>query len=345
MATVLVHPSRGARDGRENLKRSLEIQVDFLTTPTVHAALSDDEVAELLARHPDGKARFWGTYEGNAALIARVHEGDVVLFTGQNRVWAVGVVGLRFTNTAFAEAVWLAHPEKGTYRHIYSLVRFEPVDVPYSVVNNVLGYEESYHFQGMVVYDGSRADALIDELRLDVPETLAANYLQQDEDLAVLLGDEALAGAALIPLEAVHKEAATITVQPGERVMLRGEGKLVQAYAATIADAVAIGRQRTPAGVTDMWIQRPDNSELVEAKSVASTGYVRQALAQLLHYASAISPGPDVLTALFPTRPSDADVGLLNRYGIDCVYRVAAQEYERVPAQSGRRDLVAQFWA
>jgi hypothetical protein len=138
VVTVLVHPSRGHIDGRVNLKRSLEKAVRF-TDGEVGRSLTSDERAQLLLWHPSGEARFWGTYEHNRTKIMRVHEGDLVIFTGEGSGWAIGVVGYRFENPDFARAVWQETRGKGTYSHIYSLARFETVEIPYPMINEPLG--------------------------------------------------------------------------------------------------------------------------------------------------------------------------------------------------------------
>src|SRR5687767_3263005 len=112
MTTVLIHPSRGNKDGRVNLRISLEKEVDF-SAPPISSTLTPGQRAELLERHPTGRARFWGTYDSNRSKIMRVREGDLVIFTGEGAGWAVGVVGYRFENPLFSETLWKETEGKG----------------------------------------------------------------------------------------------------------------------------------------------------------------------------------------------------------------------------------------
>ena len=345
MATLLVHPSRGNRDGRVNLEISLARSVDFLAGE-IADTLTGEQRAELLRRHPEGRARFWGTYEHNAAKIQRVREGAVVAFTGQGGVWALGVVGFRFENPEFAATLWEETEGKGTYRHIYSLARFEEVSLPYAAINAPLGNKLTNHFQGMAVYDtGDRAQRVIDALRLEVSDLEPATYEAEDAALAEALADEvASAPPGLVPIERTGSGSTTYAVRPGQRVLRRGEAYLVAAYAATL-NGLVCGRHFTEAGVTDLWVEHSTGPELIEAKSVASRTYVRQALAQLLDYAPATPEPPTLLTALFPEKPSDDGVALLHRYGVDCLFRVGKGEFRRLGAPRGNRLRLLDFWS
>lgn len=342
--TVLIHPSLGRNDGRVRSKISLAEPVDFASDP-LRSTLSEVELAGLMARNPEGRARFWGTYPPNYPRIRQVSEGDYVLFTGQSRVWAIGEMGYRFDNRNFASALWPSQPDKGVYEHVYALSRFEPVSVSYADVNRALGNKLGNNFQQMTVVSGRRADDLVEALRLDPPSIAADEHLRADERLAELLAPETGARWSLDPVEAVHATSTAVTVPASERIMRRGEGSLVVAYVESLTGAVRCGRSRTDAGVTDLQIHHEDRTELVEAKAASSREYVRQALAQLLHYAPSLEPRPDVASALFPDRPAEDDVQLLHRYGIDCIFRTGAGAYERLSAPGKHRALLRSFWA
>ncbi|MFE7504021.1 hypothetical protein [Promicromonospora sp. NPDC057488] len=341
MTNLLIHPSRGAKDGRENLKRSLDKQVD-ISDAVFDATLTTQQKTELLRLHPDGQVRFWGTYDTNRDKIERIHEGDAVIFTGQGAVWAIGAVGFRFENDEFAQALWLTHPEKGAYQHVYSLSRFEEVQIPYEVLNGLLGYKEAFNFRRMLVHEGDTADRVIEELGIQLPTPAAATYIGRDDQLA-----EELESDPKRPLQAIESlttHEVVVTTTASTRVILRGENALVQAYAATLPDDVKFGRTSTAAGVTDLQVVSDGTHELIEAKSAADTRCVRQVLAQLLHYATSAEPAPDVVSGLFPERPNDSLTSLLHSYGIDVLFRVGVGEFTRVPAPATRRELLRGFW-
>jgi hypothetical protein len=68
--------------------------------------LTTEQRDQLRALHEDGNARFWGATPAHDGKLADVVTGDVVLFTGQNRVRAIGEVGAIFRNRALADLLW-----------------------------------------------------------------------------------------------------------------------------------------------------------------------------------------------------------------------------------------------
>ena len=190
----------------------------------------------------------------------------------------------------------------------------------------------------MAVYEGERADAVIEALRIDITPQEDAAYEAADADLAVELEEELQQTTPLSPIEAVGGTSVIRRVDGGDRVVRRGEGLLVAAYVASLPSDVEFGRNFTPAGVTDLYIRHPDGGELIEAKSVETHLYVRQALAQLLDYAPAIQPTPRLVSALFPRRPTLRGIRLLHRYGIDCIYRTGPGQYQRLEAPASARE-------
>lgn len=339
MTNLLVHPSRGARDGRENLQRSLAITVDF-RDPSY--GLDPSDVDELLLRHPSGRARFWGTYAHNQRKIQRVHEGDAVLFTGGGiGVWAVGVVGYRFESEPFASELWNTHHEKGVYRHMYSLARFEEIEIPYAAVNAPLGNRDTNHFQQMAVYSGERARAVIDVLSLD-SALGEVGYAGRDTELARRIEERT---AVRIPIEVSRTPISRVHIAGGERVIRRGEALLVQAYAASLGHANH-GRTPSSAGMPDIEVTHPDGTlELLEAKSDVSVACVRAVLAQLLHYASAAVRPPHVVSGLFPEEPPRDLVAFLNRFGVDVVFMTGRCKFHRIPARDEARARLREVWS
>lgn len=269
MAAVLVHPSRGHRDGRENLRRSLETLVDFRSAP-LGETLTPDQRAALLVRHPTGLARFWGTYPHNATKINRVHEGDFVIFTGEGRAWAVGVVGLRFDNEAFARRLWRDHPDKGSYEHVYSLRKFEEVHIPYPAINRPLDNSLTYPFQAMAVYEGAKADALVDALQL-TGESIEPAYADADAELAETLGEEvsntsrSKSNAATLSVPAAASTVCSISAMT---TMLRPDRLRSQSFPPSVDkfDVPRLHREPVLSGqvveVELLWVERLDRCRI-----------------------------------------------------------------------------------
>ena len=60
----------------------------------------------LLSLHPTGRARFWGAITRYDSSFDQLVTGDVVLFTGQRRIQAVGRIGCKFRNQMLADLLW-----------------------------------------------------------------------------------------------------------------------------------------------------------------------------------------------------------------------------------------------
>ena len=93
----------------------------------------------------------------------------------------------------------------------------------------------------------------------------------------------------------------------------------------------SFNRVSSSAGITDLQTTAGGTAELIEAKGDNTRRRVREAVAQLLHYAPANDYDLDVLTPLFPAAPSEDDIRYLHRLGIDCVYRTDPGALEREP--------------
>jgi hypothetical protein len=101
---------------------------------------------------------------------------------------------------------------------------------------------------------------------------------------------------------------------------------------------------RTPAGIADLHLTGPDGTEIIEAKRSSDHRFVREALAQLLDYAPHSPLPADRLATLLPVRPADADIALLHRYGIDCLFRTTPGAFQRSPAPAAAREYMQKRW-
>jgi hypothetical protein len=57
------------------------------------------------------------------------------------------------------------------------------------------------------------------------------------------------------------------------------------------------------------------------------------------NYTYSITAPITTIAALFPSRPSNDDIALLNHYGVDCVYRSASGTFSRDAANPSRREI------
>lgn len=337
MVRVLISPSYGSSETRRHWADTVDRQVDF-TAPSHDSLLTAEQRAKLRSLHPEGHARFWGATSAHDSKFADVDTGDVVLFTGQNQVRAIGEVGAIFHNRELADLLWPPQDGGASWRTVYSLLDVVPADIPYEDLNAAIGYKPNHKFPGQMVLRGDKARSVLEDFLItpsvEQPPVSQPPTVQDADPVRI---------AALEELR---------TSRTGYRrsrrliVVDRREARLVREYRQFLAArGVTAGRFFCPSGISDMYLDAAGEAEVIEAKSTAEHRHVRQALAQLLDYAPH-SPSPaQRLTALFPEPPEHADVELLHRYGIDCVHRVPSHGFQRWPAAAERRALMREIWS
>lgn len=312
MSQVVIQPSFGNPDAWRHWEDTLDKEVEY-RVGTHAQALTPPDRAALDRLHPTGAARFWGATRNHDTRMQRLRQGDVVLFTGKKLVRAVGEVGYSFRNATFANTLWAAHAERGSYHNVYSLLSFQTTRIPYEEIWELPGFNTNDNFMGLRFVDEHKGATLMDALQI---RTATAESVAAIQELAV---EAALAsGSSVIDVEAVNVSDTSYLTTGAKVLVHRAEALLVARYRSS-RTGVNVDRIRTPVGVTDLYISGPGQVEIIEAKRSADHSFVRQALGQVLDYVLH-SPEPVTrLTALFPARPSDEDLNLLHCYGIDCV--------------------------
>ncbi|CAM5317322.1 hypothetical protein [Streptomyces abikoensis] len=337
MPVVAIQPSYGNAAARRHWSDTLDKEVSF-GEGHHRSALTSAQLESLLLTHSSGKARFWGATAVQDKNMRRLRTGDVVLFTGGKIIRGIGEVGVTFKNAAFADTMWSPDPVKGSWHNVYSLLSFQPTEIPYREVWALPSFNENDNFMGLRILEGEKAEEVLLGLGIDT-FTDTQRKIQRDIDVATALA----AGTQIVPVEAVRTSAATYRRDARQVIVSRAEALLVREYTASLS-GVDVQRLRTPAGITDIHVSGPEGTEIIEAKSSSDHSYVRAALAQLLDYAPH-SPRPaDRLAGLFPVRPTDSDVALLHRYGIDCLFRSAAGVFDRLAAPSAARQRMREIW-
>lgn len=347
--SVLVHPtgvSAANAEARDHWDVTIETTVDF-RSGRAGQALTDAERQVLDDLHPEGRTRFWGTYSRHGSQVRRLATGDIVVFTAARRIQGLGRVGLVTENAALGSALWKHPPREGAYLHVYSVGPYVPADEP---LNGLRDAGLSW-FQTPTYIDDHRAAMILDTYA-DQLEPLLDWAGPVEGAVRAAVQDDAADAALAVELTWVKEiaiEVATVGDVPvsarAAGTMRRGESLLVHDFVGRLPPGAKVRRLVTAVGTTDVDIWHDERHELVEAKSSADRHHVRQALAQLLDYATA--PGvepPDVMTALFPRRPDDSAVALLHRYGVDCVHRSSDGDYVRTAAPVENVTLVRELW-
>ncbi|WP_436993088.1 hypothetical protein [Streptomyces sp. enrichment culture] len=324
---LLVSPSYGSPESRQHWKDTLDQCVPF-ADEEYSRHLTEDQHRRLLTLHPEGRCRFWGATPGHDAKMAAVTTGDVVLFTGKNRVRAIGEVGAIFRNREFADALWPPRQGGESWHTVYSLREFQTTELPYEALNALLGYKPNFKYPGQLVLSGEQAAAGINGLLITTRTELErAGAMPPPVDVRMMR------------VEQQHTHTVTVERSAHQLLFNRTEAELVNAYCDTLAE-VRTSRFATAAGICDLYLHGPGGRELIEAKSRVERPHVRAALAQLLDYAR-YAPAPiDRLSALFPKPLTPNALSLLHHYGIDSIHRTTEGTFERSPAPEARRRFI-----
>ncbi|WP_433263374.1 hypothetical protein ACQPZF_32020 [Actinosynnema sp. CS-041913] len=337
MTRLLIQPVADATAAR-NRRKTLHHEVDFRAARH-WSALTGDQRALLTGLHPGGTAPFWGTRPFLDRRMAEVGVGDVALFTWAGHIRAIGEVGANFRNQAFADTLWKESPDEDSFVNVYSLIGLDDtVVIPYRTLamasNGVL---KGPFLQGRVIGDQTVVHQVISDLGVERSSVAALENAREEYIRSQL--EQGLA----IELERIHTTEATYSRPARSITVRRAESLLVHEYADANPDA-RFERITSEAGISDMYTIGPDGAEVIEAKGGIGRERVRQAVAQLLHYAPRCRDRVVRLTALFPARPDAADIELLHSVGIDCVHRTRPGEFERITAPAARRAHMSPVW-
>lgn len=331
MALVVIQPSLGNPVARRHWADTIERPVSLNRVD----GLTEEQRSSLEALHPDGSARFWGTVQTHDRNMNDLQTGDVVLFTGQKHVRAIGEVGVSFRNAAAANSLWAPDPDRGPYHNVYSLRSLSFTEIPYEEIWELPGFNAGDNFMGTRFLRDERVDMLIDALGI--------HRKTEDEDDAVGEAEvlRKLVAARVIPSEALHTIETTFERQPGTTLVRRSEALLVRAY----ADACHLERQRTstPVGLTDLLVTDGPygGPELVEAKSSTKRRSIREAIGQLLDYGMHSGELASI-ALLIPERPEASMLAYAHNYGIDVIYPVD-DRFERASAPVDTRRRILQM--
>ncbi|MHA7278887.1 hypothetical protein ACX80H_03950 [Arthrobacter sp. MDT2-2] len=143
MPLVIVQPA-GNREGKRNYAKTVESPIS-LTATQQHLSAGDQEQLAIL--HPSGAVPVWGTTRGERGQMEsrwnRITAGDVVLFTGGNRVFKTARVTHKFRSQSLADSLWerktTANGDKASWEFMYSFNQPEDADVSYDDLKEVLG--------------------------------------------------------------------------------------------------------------------------------------------------------------------------------------------------------------
>jgi hypothetical protein len=122
----------------------------------------------------DKPVAVWGVTNGkgnvNRHKWDKLSGGDVALLYRDKTIFSRGRIAMTINNAALASNLWSVMEDGTTWENVYFMDELQEIDVPVDRFNKALGYKESNFVQGFNVYEGEKAQALIDLFEIeDVP--------------------------------------------------------------------------------------------------------------------------------------------------------------------------------
>ncbi|MEU4807507.1 hypothetical protein [Actinosynnema sp. NPDC023587] len=334
---ILVAPSYGKASARRHFHDTIEGWVSFADEER-GALLTEEQRNGLSTLHPSGVAHFWGATAGHSAMMAELKRGDVVLLTGDKKVKACGEVGYRFVNQAFADELWRNEGDEESFLHVYSLLNVRPIERPKVDLVTLCGYKANYDLPGQRFLRAHDVDKVL--LEFGITTGVADAALEEMVEQHI----DAVRGSWTTPVELAHVDRITRVTEASTTVTDRVESGLVQLYQRFCAPEQLRAFRTDSKLRADLYRHDGTEVEIIEAKSLATHGKVREAVAQLLDYAGH-SPDPVTrLAGLFPGRPAPDSLAYLHRVGIDCIFLADDGTFVREPAADSRRAHMLQVW-
>ena len=333
---ILVAPCYGKASARRHFRDTIQGWVRFDDRER-GGLLTEEQRNGLTTLHPSGRAHFWGAKAGHAMMMASLRLGDVVIFTGDNKVKAYGEVGCRFVNQEFADKLWRHDGDADSFVHVYSVLNVHHVERPKSDLVTLCGYEPNYAIPGQRFLRERDVQAVLREFGIttSLAETALEELIEQDIEQR---------RSRITAVERAQTTQVTRQTRASTTVTYRVESGLVELYQRFCAPE-ELEAFRTDSDLrADLYRDNGTDVEIIEAKSLATHNKVREAVAQLLDYAVR-SPRPVTrLTALFPQAPEPDGLAYLHRLGIDCRHLADDGSFTHLPAPDARRDYMLTVW-
>lgn len=337
MPKILIQPC-ASDEARGNWSKTMQTKIRYLDPP-YRDALESQQLTSLHENHETGEVNFWGASAVHDKAMSKVGTGDIALFAWDKKIRAIGEIGHSFRNQQFADLLWKNKDSKTSFVNVYSLLSFTDTDFPYQLMPDSLRPRQGQGFRrGQLVENATVIDEIIEAFGI-VTGTAKIEEEVAEEGYANSLAERN------IELEIEKHRENYQRMTPEERTITVGnvESALVHEYVEW--DSLhTFHRFSCSAGVTDLHSEDNGEVNLFEAKGGNSTRRVREAVAQLLHYAPYIEKPVTRLTALFPAEPKPMDVAYLHRLGIDCVFRVGSHAFTRNEAPGERRAHMLPVW-
>ncbi|MFF8402189.1 hypothetical protein ACF06P_11230 [Streptomyces sp. NPDC015684] len=168
MRIVMQPARRSEKDVDQHYQDTIVNPVVFDDHADVLDASTIDQLKQLF---PDGQAQMWGVVPGkgnvNVSRIRKMHSGDWVFFSGDNRIYFGGTIALMWRNKKLATRLWGTDHAGSTWEYMYALAGTRGFDIPVAEIRTLLGWNPNRNIMGISVLSEDESDTLQTLLTLD----------------------------------------------------------------------------------------------------------------------------------------------------------------------------------
>lgn len=167
MSHIILQPA-GGKTAKPHYKHTIETPVDISSITEV---LDKETLERINAIYPSGQAYVWGIKNGNKnrnlSSWNKVRPGDFIFFSGNKKIFSIGVVTWKLKSKELAERLWgIDDSDAETWENIYFVDEVRKMELDYTKFNEIAGYEQTYIVQGFQVMNEQKSERVINWLQL-----------------------------------------------------------------------------------------------------------------------------------------------------------------------------------
>jgi hypothetical protein len=163
---VAIQPC-GDSVGRQHYVDTIQ---NLITPDRIRPYLTPQQLTDFNSRL-GGAVAVWGVTNGengqNRKKWDKLKLGDIALLYRDKRIFSQGRIALTLNNATLASNLWSVRDDGSTWENVYFMDDLQEIDVSVTRFNKALGYKENYIVQGFNVYEGEKAQILLDLLEVE----------------------------------------------------------------------------------------------------------------------------------------------------------------------------------
>jgi hypothetical protein len=143
---------------------------NLITPDRIRPYLTSQQLTDFNSRL-GGAVAVWGVTHGengqNRKKWEKLKFGDIALLYRDKKIFSQGRIAFTLNNATLASKLWSVREDGSTWENVYFLDDIQEIDVSVARFNKALGYKENYIVQGFNVYEGEKAQILLELLEVE----------------------------------------------------------------------------------------------------------------------------------------------------------------------------------